>query len=214
MPPKKVGGNDKPESPFKKRMREKVENEIKAKQLAEVEKKREAGIITTYLDKLEKQMRDKKLSSFYVLVDNVGFKKYNVGSSTIQKIVDENPKKYIGKKIALFGIFYYQHNKIDSFESFKDVWLKVTLKIFCPNGNGKINNDDYKAHGVNFYWRTEDFKKTRFTFKFLEMIMHAFTDKYSDLTISLTGLTLERLFHHLDERKVAYKHLLNPLAGL
>jgi hypothetical protein len=216
MPPKKVGGDDKPESPLKKRMREKAENKIKERQLADVEKKREAGIITTYLDKLEKQIRDKKLSSFYVFADNAGFKKYNGGPSTIQKIFDENPEKYIGKKIASFGIFYHQNEKEeDSFNRRRGAWLSVTLQIFCPNNQtGKISNYDSKAYGVNFYWRTEDFKKTRFTFKFLEMIMLAFLDKYSDLSISLKGLTLERLFYYLDERKVAYKHLLNPLAGL
>jgi hypothetical protein len=211
---KKVGGDDKPESSFKKRMREKAENEIKKKQLAEIEKKREDLIITIYLDKLEKQIRDKKLSCFYVLADNAGFKKYNGSSATIQKLFDENPEKYIGKKIALFGIFYHQHDKENTFDSLKDVWLSVTLQIFCPNGRTKkISNYDSKAYGVNFYWRTEDFRRTRFTFKFLEMIMHAFIDKYSDFT-TFKGLTLERLFHHLDERKIAYKHLLNPLAGL
>jgi hypothetical protein len=214
MWPKKVGGDDKPESPFKKRMREKVENEIKEKRLAEIEKKIEDGIITTYLDKLEKQIRDKKLSSFYVLADNAGFKKFNGSSGTIQKMFDENPEKYIGKKIASFTIFYHQHDKENDFDSLKDVWLSVTLQIFCPNNQtGKISNYDSKAHGVKFYWRTEDFRKTRFTFKFLEMIMHAFIDKYSDLR-SLKGMTIERLFYHLDKRKIAYKHLLNPLAGL
>jgi hypothetical protein len=207
------------ESPFGKFMREAKEQEIKDLQdkkekeiLALEEKKKNEDIIRIYLDKLQKQLRDKKLTVFHTFPDKPGFKKYTGGEAFVENFVAKDPAKYANQKIAVFNILFHQ-NKEDSINRSVGNWLTVAMNVFCPNEKGKMRHREYIVHSANYVWRIQDFKITRFTFKLIEAIMHPVVNKKADYT-SFSGLFLSFVISDLEKRGFKMKEFLNPLAGI
>jgi hypothetical protein len=208
------------ESPFGKFMREAKEQEIKDLQdkkekeiLALEEKKKNEDIIRIYLDKLQKQLRDKKLIVFHTFPDKPGFKKYTGGEAFVEKFVAKDPAKYANQKIAVFNIMFYQNEKEDSLDRSVGNWLSVNMQVFCPNDKGKMRHSKYIVHGANYVWRIQDFKITRFTFKLIENIMHPVVNKKDDFT-SFSGVFLSAVISRLEKKGFKMKDVLNPLAGI
>jgi hypothetical protein len=207
------------ESPFGKSMREMREKEVKDLQdkkekeiLALEEKKKNEDIIRIYLDKLQKQLRDKKLTVFHTFPDKPGFKKYTGGEATVEKLIAKNPTKYANKKIVIFNIMFHQNEKEDSFKRSAGSWLSVGMNVFCPNEKGKLRHREYIVHSANYVWRIQDFKVTRFTFKLIEAIMYPVVNKKADY--SSLGVFLSFVISDLERRGFKMKEFLNPLAGI
>jgi hypothetical protein len=207
------------ESPFKKSLREMREQRAKDLQdkkekeiLALEEKKKNETIIRIYLDKLDKQLSDKKLHVFHTFPDKPGFKKYTGGEVFVEKFVAKDPAKYANQKIVVFNIMFHQNQKEDSFKRSAGSWLSVGMNVFCPNEKGKLRHREYLVHSANYVWRIQDFKVTRFTFKLLEAIMHPVVNKKADY--SSLGVFLSFVISNLEKKGFKMKEFLNPLAGI
>lgn len=208
------------ESAYEKVSREMDEKETKnildAKnkiKYANAELERQAKIIRPYLDKLESQIDEKNLKTFWTFPDRVGFKKIHKSTDDIKKQVKSDIPRYQNRPLVRFSIAFHQCEKDTSTHRKDDIWLGVQFTVFYIDKDGRIDNPVNHATGCHFIWQSGDFKTTKFSLKLLEEIMYPVVDRKQSCT-SLMGFPLTGILKQLKSKKIDLNEYLNPLAGV
>ena len=208
----------KEESPLKKISREYDERKLKEaeeKKQDEIsalkETQRVEKVIKNHLDKLETQLKEKKLTHFWTFPWKSGFKKFHGDFDDIQKMVKQDDK-YKNKTIMYCAMGFYQNRKEDSLHRSVDIWMGVSLNMWRIDDKGDMNGK-YSGWGCHYMWTPIDFKLSKFSFKLMEVIMHA-VDKKVTTCESLMGLPLTNVVDNLKARKVKFDDVLSPLANV
>jgi len=220
---KKSSKSDKKEneSTFMRLYREEEEREAKEliaqKEAAKAEKKeteRKHKIIMKYMVKLDKKLNETVGDGFYSWVDDPKFGKFSMSKEEVDEMVEQNPEKYAGRHLAEFYIKSF-HDKRKEKQLFfdKDTWLYVSIYVYNVKKNGKIEYTN--SRGGNWVWRTDDFKITKFSFKFLEFLMREVFDKEIYNFTDLGGVPLSFMIKCIKEEGFKFPEgILQPLAGV
>ena len=205
------------EDPLSKRIRENQEIEnIKNKKKAEKElealkeKERMEKLIVPYLDSLVEHLIKNKTHEFFIFTDRAGFKKIKIQYSEMKKLLKENIDKYKNRRLAFFSVCTHHKSGETSMSRELGLWLTVTLIIF--NLDNKANLTGNETWGCKFSWKYNDFKITKFTYKFLEALMYPVADhKY--FTKSLKGISISEIIKDLKKMKIDISDSFTPLGG-
>lgn len=207
------------ESGFERRWREAEEKREREKQEAEqkeldriAEKEHVAKLIIHNLQTLGKQLDEKDLGSFWVFPDKEGFKKVNgLEFTQMQKKVNKNKEKYIGRKMVFFSICE-DYKKPEKYKRDDHFWLSVAITVFIVDDEGKLQG---KKTGWDYVmaWQDKDFKITKLTFKFLEAVMRQVVDKKL-FTMSIFGVPLTTLVKKMEKKGIDISDSFSPLAGV
>lgn len=188
--------------------------EAEAKKIAEAEeKKRKESIIKSYLDKLEAQLKEKKILGFWTFVDRAGFRKYNSSEKSIIKMINAEPDKYLDRQIADYTIKFHQNEKPDSHHREIDIWFTIAIRIYnIIENKNKLELNLFNDCVIS--WRVDDFKITKFSLKLMEMLMKPLAEKKLSLT-SLMGHSVKNaLKRYEDKAGIDFSEVLQPLKGL
>jgi len=215
----KSNKKDKSEYLFDKLQRERKEREAKERQAqekaviaAKKEEERKHKIIYEYVEKLDNKLKKTIDDGFFSFVDDPKFTKLCTSHQNIKKMLKSNPEKYAGRHIAEFYIKSY-HNKRNEKHLFhsQDTWISGHVYIYEIDNKGKYTNDP--IGGGNFVWLTDDFKITKFSYKFYKFLMHVFDTGVYNFS-DLGGVSLSFLINQLKKRGVKFDDILQPLAGV
>jgi hypothetical protein len=177
-----------------------------------VEKDRQAVIIRSYLDKLQAQIKEKNLESFWTFPDRKGFKKIHIGRDDIEKLVKSDIKKYQNRPVVHFSLHFY-HNEKNTFERKMDIWFGVLFTTYELDKDCRMNNPLSHISGGHAIWKTEDFKVTKFSLKLIEELMYPVVARKHSCT-SITGVKITKILADLKRKRVNLDDLLTPLAGV
>ena len=193
--------------------REAVINKEKEKVLAnKMEEERLEKIVIPHLDKLEKQLREKKTQTFWTFPDRAGFKKIKSATfNQIQDMVKLDKKRYANRKICLVEISFLQNSKITDIYRKDGILLIASLSVFHMDDNCLLNGKN-KSTGATFNWRLEDFKLTKLTYKLLETIMYPVVNEIHH-SASLSGIPLKVIIKSLEKKGIDFSDVLVRLSG-
>ena len=186
--------------------KDKIKNDL-------AEKKRQAVIIRPYLDNLQAQIKEKKLQSFWAFPDRKGYKKFFGSIDEVEKRLKSNVKRFQNRHVANFTIMFHQNEKEDSLHRKFDIWMNTSFAIYVLDDECNMTNPLYSTLGANICWKSDDFKITKFTFKFTEELMYLVDKKIARYT-SLMGFPLTWVLNDLKKNNVDLSEYLNPLAGV
>ena len=208
------------EDSFPRRFRireEKETKEAKAKiKAAEEAKKEEAHkhkVIYKYVSGLDTKLDEMGMKRFWVWLDKPGFKKIVMEFKDMQKKLHKNPEKYKGRHLADFVIKtrHDRHGIKDTFGS-ADAWMMIDMTIRKIDDNGDINGR-HKPWGCDWRWESNDFKITKFSFKFLAKMAKIF-EKHKLNYPSIGGIELRLIMETLASKKIKFGDVLQPLANI
>ena len=210
----------KKESPLEKISREMEEEytkktkEAEAKQITyekELTKKKE--LITEYLDQLEERLIEKKQRGFWTFPDRTGFKKISASTDKIEKMLNKDYNKYIGRQIAEYVIAFHQNKKPDSMHKSSGLWLSVTIRMYdIKDKGGKLVLDLDKE--CDIAWNTDDFKISKFSFKLVERFMKPLAEKKTSC-VSILGKSLKFVLdRYKKDAKIDFSDVLQPLKNI
>ena len=187
---------------------------IKAEEEAKKEESRKHAIVRKYILNLEKKFKEVTPSThFWVWLDKPGFKKIKSSFTEMQKMVSKNPEKYKGRNLAYFAIqFEYKNHGKETIFGNPDAWLSTSLSIHTIDNDGLLVGKN-KAWGCDWRWDTDDFKITKFSFKFLDRIMRIVETKKVQCP-SIFGKRLSLVMEQIHEKRFKIDDVLQPLAGL
>lgn len=177
------------------------------------EKERQAKIIRPYLERLEAQVDEKNLRTFFVFPDRTGFKKIHMNVKEMKKFVLTNVDKYKNRPVVFFTISFHHDEPDNSLHRKFDIWMGCGFTVFYMDDNCRFDNPMKPAFGGHYMWKTEDFKTTKFSLKLIEEIMYPVVAKKTDFT-SLLGYRITEVITILKKIKVDLSDILNPLAGV
>jgi hypothetical protein len=196
--------------------KEKEKREAEEKKQKEIDDKKENArkeeIIIPYLEKLDKQLNEKNLGSFWTFPDRSSFKKINGSFEKIEKMVKKDLDKYANRQIAYFAIRSFHKSKKDSLLRQYGTLLGVKMSIFHIDSEGNLDGD-HKPTGCDYMWTDEDFKTTKFSFKLLERLMHPVAEHKIKCT-SIFGFHISFIIKKMERLGVDFSDILNPLANV
>ena len=208
------------EDTYSKVRRTRIENEAKeakakakAAEDAKKEEARKHKIIFKYLTKLDARLKESDMTHFWVWPDKPGFKKIIMSYKEMQKHIYSDVDKYKGRNIAHFAIQlrHHKHGQTPLFGQ-KDMWMGISLIVRKIDNTGKLDGK-HTAWGCDWNWLTDDFKITKFSFKFLERMMR-YVNTQSVRCESIGGMPLSIVMEILDEAGAKIKDVLEPLANV
>src|SRR6476620_10992869 len=191
--------------------KEKLEKE-KAALAAEKEYYRKCKIIYQYMVKLDKRLNETIGGGFVSWTDDTNFKKIHMNRNEIEKITKANPKKYAGRHFAYITVkpFHKEHGEKRLMFDI-DSWMTAFITIYEIKKDGTFERGGVRS--ANWVWLTDDFKITKFTFKFLEFMMHI-VDKNIYSFAQPGGVSLQFIMNRLNEKKIDFGDVLQPLSGV
>ena len=212
---KKVSDTETPLAKIIRLRKEKEAKEIKDakdKALAKIaEEKRLEKLVIPYLDKLQDQIVEKDLLSFWTFLDEPGFKKIKYMSvDNMKKFISKDSERYKNGRVALISMSFHHHDKPNTTIRAAGYYFAVSISVFAIDKNGVL--DDSKAWGADLAWGLEDFKTTKFSFKLIETILKP-VGKRKATFASLLGFPITKVINDLKEIKVKFDKVLTPLAG-
>jgi len=139
-----------------------------------------------YLNKLEKDLSDKKLDNFWVLL-NDEFKAIKKSKTEIKKMLKDDLDKYQNKKIANIEL-YTNINGIS-----KKSWIfGIKITIYEIDENCKIDTTSNSVWGAYIKYNEDELKNNKFKLNSLEKLVKKVGDK--KLTSSLiTGINFSEV---------------------
>jgi hypothetical protein len=194
-------------------MDEKEARELADKKQAEKdalkEKKRAEKVIKSYLDKLEVQIKEKNLLSFWVFPDVKGFKKIGnrFNYKKISKLIQDDLDKYANRQIVQFQLLFQQNEDVMTIHRKVGNWFLVEMMLYEIDDKGILKN----TSGCHYAWRNGDFKITKFSFKLLETIMYPIANGVHSC-VSILGIPLWNVIEQLQKKGVDFTDVLKPLA--
>lgn len=214
---KSKDSNKRNESDYEKRERdrkEKREREKESEKQKEIDRLAEENrlrtLVRSNVEVVQKHVRGKKLSSFWVFPDRSGFKKLDgISFEKMQKILKEDVNKYKNRKIVHFDIPTYV-KPITKKRDEEPYWIVISMIIYPIDKDGIIKLS--KQTSCTFGWGERDFKITKFSFKFLEAVMHAVIET-GYYTMSIFGIRLKQLLNDLEKKGINFDDVLSPLAS-
>jgi hypothetical protein len=195
---------------------EKTTNDAKDKiKFEKNEKIRIRKIILPYLDNLISQIDEKDLSNFWTFPDRTGFKKLYKQThslSELQEILNENLDMYKNRDIVRIKIMPFHGENVGSSYEKIGLMLAVGIVKFYIDKNGIVNGN-HDSYGLDFSWRYDDFKISKFSFKLLETIMQIVVNNKL-MGPGIIGMSLFNVIKRITAKKIDIKSVLNPLAGV
>ena len=193
--------------------REAVINKEKEKVLAnKMEEERLEKIVLPYLDKLEKQLEEKKTDIFWTFPDRAGFKKIKIPDfDRIQELVKLDIPKYTNRKICSIQLSFLQNDLITDIYRKSGILLIVSLSVYHMDKKCNLVGKN-KPAGCDINWKLQDFQLTKPTFKLIEALMHLVTDGKFQAP-SLSGFPIKFIINDLKKKKINLDDDLTPLAG-
>ena len=209
------------ESTFSMLQRERKEKEASAKleqekemAIAKKEYEHKCKIVYNYMEKLDKKLKETIGDGFFVWIDDPKLTKFKISEDKIEKMAKNDPAKYADRSFAYFHFATYHdtHGKEKQLLIADDAWIKCSISICTLKKNGKIDRDG--CRGANWIWRTDDFKITKFTYKFLYYVMQIIAADYYSF-MQLGGVGLDNMINKMKKNGVKFpKGVLQPLAGV
>lgn len=178
-----------------------------------LEENRMEKIIVPYLDKLQQQLVEKNLLYFWIFPDESGnIKHKNInGVIEMQKLINTDIDKYKNTNIISVSISFY-HND-DSTDVYRKlgIYLRVSIVVFPINNKGIISTD-YDTWGADIIWKSIDFKLSKFSFKLIESITKAVTERNS--FPGIIGTPFINVINNLQKKGYNFNKVLVSLPGL
>jgi len=195
-----------------KEAKEKQEQE-KAAIAAKKEYQRKCKIIYKHMEKVDKHLQDTVIDGFSMWVDDPKFTKLEVSREYIEDLAKADPEKYAGRQFAEFFIksFHKTHGKEKQLMFDEDAWMTCMISVCKINKNGTI--DRRGCRGANWIWRTDDFKITKFTYKFLYFIMRVIAAGHYNFA-QVGGVGLNFMIRDMTRNGIKFDKILEPLNGV
>jgi hypothetical protein len=209
------------ESSYAQIKRERIEKEnqekedAKNKKLADIaEKKRMHKLLVPYLDKLQDNLEEKDILSFWIFPEEAGFTKHkNLNYDEMQKFIFANVNKYKNKLLSNISIGFYHNDKPNSTRRKLNINIYMITDIMVyPISKDGIIGGDKNTWGATIAWETNDFKTTKFSLKLLQIIFRQIVAKVF-ITLSIFGYPLTNVIKTLEKKGVDFQNTLVPLAG-
>jgi hypothetical protein len=190
---------------------EKKKSKKPTKSPKESNKESEDEIIKTYIDNLDKQLKEKDLYAFWTFPDRSGFKKFKFETrDDMQEFINQNINKYKNRIICKLSISTYKNFIGTGFTKY-NIQIMLNMDFYNIDDKGVIKTKG--AWGGRFVWEKDDLKITKFTWKFVEkLLIPGANDEIS--YISFTGYPIHGLLKDLKRLKIDMSDVLHPLAGL
>jgi hypothetical protein len=195
----------------KKKHQEK--EDAKNKKLADIaEEKRMREILVPYLDKLQDNLEEKDLLSFWIFSNESGFVKHkNLQHNMLKNLIKSNPNKYKNSLVSNVRICFYHNKPLSSVFRELKIYMVTEIEVYSVDKDGNFNGDK-SPWGATIAWHAKDFKITKFSLKLMQVI-HKQIVKKIYLGISLVGYPLTNVIKTLEKKGVDFQNTLSPLAG-
>lgn len=178
----------------------------------EKEQQRLEKIIIPYVEKLDMQLNEKQLYSFWIFADLSGFNKILVTYDEMEKLLKEDVKKYANRTVCYFSICPHHDITKQSIYYGTDIWLTSSIITIQLDDKCNIIGKNVKRSRCDIAWETPDFKISKLTFKLLETIMHIMAEHHYNYT-SLLGNSLDYMIRDLQKKGHDLSAALTPLGG-
>lgn len=165
-------------------------------------------IVKTYIENLDKQLKEKDLYSFCVFPEQ-GFKnKMREDIKDIKKLI----KKEAGKHDHLVCILINPlHNRRESISGKAGVWLFASINVIPIDEKGELLSK--KGWNTDMHWKVDDFKITKFSLKLLETLMKHVIKKKLGIA-GVFGVPFNELVKRLGYKDVDISSVFTPLPDL
>jgi hypothetical protein len=161
-----------------------------------LERERRHKLFKLYLDKLETQLKEKGMLSFWTFADRKGFKKFSGSDKKIDKMLKGDINKYRNRQLAEYIIQFHHNEKENSIFNIDDEGLRI----------GKN-----KFYECSITWKDADFGISKFSLKLIEKFLKPLADNKINCS-SIFGLTLRFVIDHYKEKVgMDFSDVLQPL---
>ncbi|MGL5936426.1 MAG: hypothetical protein ACRCZI_12495 [Cetobacterium sp.] len=175
--------------------------------------KRYEKVITPYIKKLEKKIKEND-TEYFAWGDDLKKKIYKERYD-IEKLILKDFNKYKGKHLFQIGVsFTYDMRNTNKGAGFiyKDTWLYLKMQMYKISDEPTL--DQMYTGACVLAWYTKDFAITKFSYKFIEFIAENLI-KQDLLCQSISGVPIHIFITKLKDKNIKIpKDLLKPLPGL
>lgn len=158
-----------------------------------------------YLENLHEKLRERQLTSFWVMADRKDFKVIKMERKEIETYLKENVQHYRNKRIAWIRC-YVQPNNLKKENMFV---MSIKVMIAEISEDGEIDRGHNSTYGlcVNFY--PTDFPKMKFSLKLVESLLRlaAAKKKKQVQTDPLNGLSYEDFKEKLRSKGIDWEYM-------
>lgn len=163
--------------------------------------------IEDFIEKLDKTLKEKKLTSFWVFPYKKGFTKHIMSDTRLEyDIIKKDLDKYKGKRAADVTIMTFSKRKKNMDRDTK-IYIILSIKIFKINDKGNLISE---STSTTTNWKEEDFKTSKITMKLIEHLTKL-TYKEDITTGGLFGIPFTYVINKLHKKNIEIDDLLEPL---
>jgi hypothetical protein len=136
----------------------------------DLERERRHKLFKAYLDKLETQLKEKNMLSFWTFADRKGFKKFQGTTKKIEKMLKGDIDKYKNRQLAQYIIQFYHNKKLDSMFRSNGQWFSVVIRVFNIDEDGILIGKN-RFRECKITWKDADFGVSKFSLKLVEKFL-------------------------------------------